>query len=60
VVLPRAGRRREPDQPLTTGRETRTRETNSVFDNPSAASSTIRARCANPADNNYGALHGRG
>jgi hypothetical protein len=31
------------------GRETPTRDAISVFDTPSAASSTIRARCANPA-----------
>src|SRR5829696_5430000 len=36
-------------QPITEGRETPTRSAISVLDTPSAASSTIRARCASPA-----------
>jgi len=34
---------------VTIGRDTPTRVAMSVFDTPSAASSTILARCANPA-----------
>ena len=36
-------------QPITVGRDTPTRSAISVLDTPSAASSTIRARCARPA-----------
>ena len=35
--------------PITVGRDTPTRRAISAFGSPSAASSTIRARCANPA-----------
>ena len=35
--------------PITVGRDTPTGSAITVFDNPSAASNTIRARCANPA-----------
>ena len=36
-------------QPITVGRDTPTCAAIAVFDNPSADSSTIRARCASPA-----------
>ena len=38
-----------PARSITVGRDTPTRSAIAVFDSPSAASNTIRARCANPA-----------